>query len=281
VPYRGGDVNLQVGLFSVKSTDLVGPYLKVLEEMANAAGVSFVKTAMPFIGPIIEGINLLAGAGSDIMLEIGLSKTLDSPQTGEFVLLGAKQGTVNVSSLRVDLNYVLLDEKGNPVEAYPYIVLGVQAAPNRDDWFNIPDVKDAYASFNERVRKGDLSGAKSELANFKRTAITSPDLLTSDAIRLGLKVEGLLKDAQQPIEVGTADVATKSFADMTADRLGVAEVSEEGQSAPEALRLITGPDFKDVLTSLKSSRKASRKHVRKALRKGFALPELSELRLYD
>src|SRR6266700_6899944 len=39
IPYRGGDVNVQVGLFSIKESDVTEAYIKVLELMSKAAGV--------------------------------------------------------------------------------------------------------------------------------------------------------------------------------------------------------------------------------------------------
>src|SRR5437867_2718374 len=34
IPYRGGNVKFEIGLFSIKSSDLAGPYLEVLQTLA-------------------------------------------------------------------------------------------------------------------------------------------------------------------------------------------------------------------------------------------------------
>jgi hypothetical protein len=75
VPYVGGDLEIEVGLFSVATSDLVGPYLELLETLSRTAGVAFIGSALPFVGPIVHGINLLAGGGDVTILEFGLSST--------------------------------------------------------------------------------------------------------------------------------------------------------------------------------------------------------------
>ena len=39
VPYRGGILSFQLGLFAIQSTDLLAPYLSLLDDMSKQAGV--------------------------------------------------------------------------------------------------------------------------------------------------------------------------------------------------------------------------------------------------
>lgn len=188
IPYRGGDVDLEVGLFSVKSADLAGPYVEVLETMATAAGVSFVSVAKPFLQPIETGINLLTGAADDTILEIGLSTTLDTPKTGYFFVMRAQKGTVDVSKLRVSSDFRLVDEAGNAIEDFPYMVLAVEATEKRDDWFQIPELHKLYETLRLEAKKGDVEETQKALATFERAVRFSPDLLTRDAKQLIEKV---------------------------------------------------------------------------------------------
>src|SRR5262249_2342511 len=48
-PYRGGPLQLNFALLSVRSSDLAGPYLDVLSGLAGLAGVSYIKAAEPFL----------------------------------------------------------------------------------------------------------------------------------------------------------------------------------------------------------------------------------------
>lgn len=188
VPYRGGDLDLEVGLFSIKAADLAGPFVSVLEKMSKLAGVSVVSAAMPFVEPIAEGIDLLAGAEDDTTLEIGLSRVTPNPETGYFVVMRAPRGAVDVASLRVEPDYRLVDRAGKAVSDYPYMVLALEATSARADWFSLPDLASPYGDLQTEVRKGRLPDIEEAFAAFKRRVLTSPDLLSADALRLVAKV---------------------------------------------------------------------------------------------
>jgi hypothetical protein len=63
-------------------------------------------------------------------------------------------------------------------------VIAIEASTRRDDWFQVPALAEAYAALREDVAKGRLESVKESLAVFKRTTLTSPDLLSQDAVRL-------------------------------------------------------------------------------------------------
>ena len=41
IPYVGGDLEIEIGLFTIKSQDLLMPYLDLIEDLSNAAGLAF------------------------------------------------------------------------------------------------------------------------------------------------------------------------------------------------------------------------------------------------
>ena len=184
IPYRGHDVEIELGLFSIRSADLAAPFLGVLEGMANAAGVTYINLALPFVAPLKEGINLLAGADNDSILEIGVSRTLKQPETGYFAAVRAPKGTLDLSTLKVDSDYQLIDPNGNAVVDYPYLVYAVESSAVRADWFKIPDIAAAYKAVRDAVRSGDLNRTNEAFTVFKRTTLTSADLLFADAKRV-------------------------------------------------------------------------------------------------
>ena len=102
IPYRGGQLTLEIGLFSIKAVDLAAPYLEVLETMSKQAGVAFINAALPFAEPLKTGINLLVGGGDSSPLEIGVAASAWTPETGYFVVMRAPKGSVPVKDLRVD-----------------------------------------------------------------------------------------------------------------------------------------------------------------------------------
>ena len=189
IPYRGGDLALEIGLFSIKEADLTAPFLSVLESMSKTGGVSFITTALPFAGPIRDGINLLAGANGDSVLEIGLSKPYNPVKIGYFVVMRAEQGEVDRNKFRIDQNHQLVDDAtGVKIENFPYLVFRIDATSQRDDWYQIPELKSAYASLQDVIRKGQNTQVDDAFAVFRRIALTCPDLLLADAGRLVKKI---------------------------------------------------------------------------------------------
>jgi hypothetical protein len=191
VPYVDGDLEMEVALFSVASSNLAAPYLTLLESLSKTAGVSFISAALPFAAPILEGIRLLTGDDRNAVLEIGLSITEPKPRQGYCVVMRAPKGVVDLSRLKLDpADFRLLDANGQAVADYPYMVLEVRAEPQRPDWFKIPDLTKAYSRIQELYRDGsDDTNAAVQI--FRRVALTCNDLTMQDATNLADKVASM------------------------------------------------------------------------------------------
>lgn len=190
VPYVGGDLELEIGLFSIASRDLVAPYLELLATLSSSAGVSYVSQAIPFAGPIVKGINMLAGGDDDTVLEVGLAGRQTPPRQGHFVVIRAPKGEVRVDALRLDPNdFRLLDGGGAPLGEHPYLVLEVRAETERADWFMIPELKSAYDGIQDEYRTGSATATEHAIAAFERIAKTCDDLLFDDGKRLVEKLK--------------------------------------------------------------------------------------------
>jgi len=206
VPYRGGDFVFQVGLFSIKGTDLAEPFLDVLQSMSTAAGVSYWNIAKPFVDPVKKGIELLVGAQGAAALEIGAHGTWPKPRTGYYLAMRAEKGTVAVNSLKVAPDFRLTDQSDTPYTDYPYLLLAVEADTTRPDWFTIPDIRAAYKALQEDVRQGNVKTADQTFQVFRRTALTSPDLLRPHATAIVGEVEETLRNTLPATAVGAASI---------------------------------------------------------------------------
>ncbi|HET7486937.1 MAG TPA: hypothetical protein VFJ85_03350 [Acidimicrobiales bacterium] len=206
VPYRGGDLELELGLFSVRSADLAGPYLDLLESMASAAGLAFVGPALALAKPLRDGLELLVGADGPSMLEIGLAKTFSPPQTGTYCLLAASRDTVDTDALVLDAAGTLL-HRGQPVRDQPYVVVTLDAHDRRDDWSAIPALVKAHEALAAEVRTGNQARVGDALAVFRRAAVLDDDLLAADGLRLAEKVA-----AEVAMALGTTPTAAVPLA---------------------------------------------------------------------
>lgn len=185
IPYRGGELEMEIGLFSIKAVDLAAPYLTLLESMGKLGGISFISAALPFAQPLATGVDLLLGAEDASVLEIGVAASAWKPELGYFAVIRASKGTIDATKLRVTpVDYRLVDADGNPVRDYPYLVFKVEASADRPDWFLIPELHEPYQQLQAAVREDAVAEVKEFLSLFRRTALTCPDLLTADARRL-------------------------------------------------------------------------------------------------
>ena len=190
VPYRGGALELEAGLFSIQSADLTAPFLGLLESLSRTAGVAFVAQALPFAEPLKKGIDLLTGSGDPAVLEIGFAAEQWSPRTGVWVNIRATRATddapgdLRVEDLTLEGDDYVLRHRGVPVSEYPYMVFEVSADTKREAFFEIPDLRRTYGELREAMRAGKVQDIEEAFAVFRRTALTSGDLLFEDANRL-------------------------------------------------------------------------------------------------
>jgi hypothetical protein len=193
VPYRGGGIGLDLGLFSVQEADLAAPFIDVLESVASIAGVAVVSTALPLIEPLKKGIDAITGMSMSATstLEVGVSTTFDPPKPGWYIVMRARKQDVTVSQLSVTpSDYRLVDAATKRlVQAYPYMVFTVEQSKDRSDWFKLPDLTKPYQELRAAVRRGDYTATEELIATFKRSALTSDDLITDNAKRIGKLVQ--------------------------------------------------------------------------------------------
>jgi hypothetical protein len=180
VPYRGSGIYLRVALFSVKGAELTFPYLDLLKKMSGVAGMAFISQAMPFVDLIRNGVSMIAGGDQ---LEIGRSGLFDPVQTGLYAIVRATASEVALDSLTFAENSRELLSKGKSLQSHPYLVIRVQAAPDRPYFFNIPDVKTAFLQMKQLFKQTpkDLAANNRAFDAFDVTCRLSPDLLAQHA----------------------------------------------------------------------------------------------------
>lgn len=177
VPYRGGGLGAEIGLFSFPGRFLVGPYLELLGDVAATATSAWLPVAAALVAPVRKGLDLLFGAAADARLEIGLAHTWTEPVTGYYAVV---RTPLQARGFTLGPGAQLLNPDRTPVQE-PYLVLRLDARPERHNWASIPDLQLAYQAIAHAVRSNNLSAAKEALAGFHRVALFSPDLLTVDA----------------------------------------------------------------------------------------------------
>jgi hypothetical protein len=183
VPYRGGDIGAEIGLFAVPAADLLQPYLNLIEEVTTFVGVRHLTPSSDLLRTAKNGLDLLFGAGDDPTLEVGFSGTLNRPAAGHYCVVRAPRDHPGLAGLRVAPDNRLLNGDGAAVTE-PYLVFQLRASATRADWASVPDIRARYDELSTAARIGDVGEAQRVLESFRRAAVFSPDLLAADGVRL-------------------------------------------------------------------------------------------------
>src|SRR3954468_18564182 len=116
VPWRGGSLELQLGLFSVKTGNLLTPILGFVTDISSAAGVIFVGQVKPFLPLITKGMDMIAGQTDDTALEVAVDTTLSLSNTGTFAIVAAPKAELDGKKFSVDPSDRKLLCNGRPLE---------------------------------------------------------------------------------------------------------------------------------------------------------------------
>jgi len=206
IPWRGGPMLLELGLFSVKGDNLLSPVLDFVTEISDAAGISFVGKIAPFAPLISKGVDIIAGQTANVALEVGIDTALQVGKPGVHAIIAEpKDGKLDKTKLSVDPADGKLLYDGQPLKA-SYCVFSIKGSTQKSDFGQIPELKDKFAAFRAALQKQVEDDAKEALAAFRVAALTSPDLIRSDAKRLVALAEQMMGDVFGGGQVSLAPV---------------------------------------------------------------------------
>lgn len=218
VPYRGGDLSLQLGVYAIREKDLAQPFLDLVSTFAGLGTASFLSTAKAFAGPVTNAVNALTGAGDDVSLEIGINQVLTSStgtiRSGYFLVIGAEKKDIDPATLKLDPSKnSLLDAGGNEIKKFPYVVFRLTGTDKHSTWFQIPDIKEAYQAIRRAIVQ-DRANAEVLVNAFRPLAMVSNDLLIADGERLAGMVRKEFEAVHPPGDKGPKGIAPKRMRDL-------------------------------------------------------------------
>jgi hypothetical protein len=179
VPFTGGNLVMQIGLFAMQESDLSAPYLNLLGTVANKAGISYFSTAVQLAQPILDGMNAIVNSTSG-GLQIGLYKGFvepDNPTQGYYAMVAAPMDQINVSNLAIDNaeRLVYFDSRKEIDEAY--LVFTLERLLERSDWKQIPTIKESYSSIYQAFGTDDSSRINNAMMAFRVSVGSCLELL--------------------------------------------------------------------------------------------------------
>jgi hypothetical protein len=194
MPWRGDPFGLELGLFSVKSGNLLTPLVNYVTKVSEKAGISILNKIDPLTPLITEGLDIIAGQTADTAIELAIDTDLTLTSSRLCALVAKPKGTINQNGLSIDLQDRKLLQDGKPLQA-AYCVFSIRSSDRNPDWGAIPALQQSYADFVEAIRSGRRQNAEEALAGFNRQVIVSPDLISADKDRLREKARDDLRDA--------------------------------------------------------------------------------------
>ncbi len=191
-PWNGGDLRLQIGLFSVVEKEFAGPFLSTVTALSDKVGVAFVAAAKPYLDVISSAVSALTRQVGSVRLEVGLDKGYTPPTPGHYAIIAAAAGSLQSPTFDLDPADGRLKVNGAYYTDKPYLVFTIEAADQQDRWGEIPELRAAYQKIKDAARKNDQNEAKDAMTGFRLLALTSPDLTGPDADKLVQKIEAWL-----------------------------------------------------------------------------------------
>ncbi len=209
VPYHGG-LEVEAGLFSIKSSSLSSGFIEIAGEVSEAAGVAFLKTALPFLPIVEKAANFLLGTSKEADLEIGIDAGFpfvgSKLHAGRYALVRAEAAELDPNSLSIDPQTLKLMSRGNPVTKYPYMIIEIKGSQNRDNWMKNETIRQAHNAINEAVRAKDLPKARENLSAFSYIIFGSNDFLFDDALKITKKAKNKLDKIEAAMNGGAKTI---------------------------------------------------------------------------
>jgi len=197
VPYVGGDLEIEIGLFTIKSQDLLMPYLELLGELSSSAALPYLSVAAPYVSVIKKGAAALIRPEGSSSLEIGLATTFNPAQEGTYFAARINSADRDASKFTIDGNDYLLDEQGRRLTDVPYLIFSISQSDVRDDWYQIPAISAAYNKLINAVREQKAyKEVSSYFEHFRRVVLTDPDILSGHGPQIVAWAEAKVTAAQ-------------------------------------------------------------------------------------
>ncbi|TBC68710.1 hypothetical protein [Rhizobium ruizarguesonis] len=203
VPWRGGKLGLELGLFSVKKGNLLSPLIDYVTRVSAQGGISFIGQVKPFLPLITEGMDLIAGQTADTIIEVAIDTDMSLSESCLCAIVAVPKGGVDASKLTLDPHDRKLLLDGKPLEE-GYCVFSIRRSDKKADYGAIPEIKASFAVLRSAIASNDSAQTENALAAFRRTVVISSDLITADKNRLITKAIAMREAAlgSGPMAVG-------------------------------------------------------------------------------
>lgn len=221
VPWRGDPLDLELGLFSVKTGNVAADLADYVVRLSNTIAPGIASTYAPVLPLVTEGLNMLAGQTDDVALELAVDTSLQLTQGQHYALIRKTRDSLNTDKLTVTADGLLLDD-GTKLDA-SYCIFSIRPRPDNPDWGGIESLRTSYGELTQTIAAGKQKDAEDALAAFRRAVVVCPDLITADKKRVIRKAQDVMEMAFAGGQVAAA--ADAAMLDTPAGPKPISELS--------------------------------------------------------
>ena len=206
IAWRGGNLHLELGLFSVKEGNLLSPVLDFVTQVSTTAGASFIGAMTPFVPLVTKGMDLLAGQVNDVALEVAVDTDLSLKTTGTYAIIAAPKTKIDPARITIDPADHKLLFNGLPLQS-GYCVFSIRQTNRKADFGQISELKDKFSALYTAIQSSNAQVANDALTAFRLAVLTCPDVISSDADQLIAEATKQVNRAFQPAGVVPGGIA--------------------------------------------------------------------------
>jgi hypothetical protein len=243
IPYKGGEVRLLTGLYSVPREDAAAALVSTVGALAGVAGPSAV-AASEIVNLVKSGVDSILGLGTT-KLRLGINDTFGGAnglRSGFHVGIGAPEAQVPLRELWVREGRLVQGNSlalADPYTGNDYFVLYLERLARRDDWPGLPGVVEFDEQFKKVLKgSGTVEAKRAELAaqwpSFREALVTSPFLTRFDAGQIANDVAVDLKKRLDAMETDNPFIETRGWGSDQVERQRPEEVDFAGVPAASA-----------------------------------------------
>lgn len=179
--YRGGDLELMLGLYAAPADDWAQRFIKLAEGVSQLTLNATLTTAIAMANTVKTSIESALGS-NELDLKLGLDKELKenvSLAPGYLVMIAAPDENLDVSRLQVK-DGELLTQAGSVYSDHDYMVLAIEVSKQRSDWQSLGYGQTWKELLKVAAEADDVQRVKEAYTTFSGAIFASPDLSWAD-----------------------------------------------------------------------------------------------------
>jgi hypothetical protein len=208
LPFKGGSVQIDCGLASMKNTDLISSFIDVVSDFASKLTLPQVASAADIAGSVAKSVQGLLGAG-DAASKLYYHEEFFSEAGGQelkpgYIFISEKRdGTLPPNQVWVQNGEVWLGPANDKKRADPhdYMLIQIASSESRSDWRDLTTIATPFNAAIEAKLSGDMAKATALINQALMAAFNSPDLAAEDAKRIMISMRKYYDD---PLGGGSA-----------------------------------------------------------------------------